>query len=69
MVQDLVANDLHHLEALGRGDRVHEHVAMNADKVLRVQDAVLILHSTSLAIIQSKSISHQEGVATRRENM
>ena len=43
VVQDLLPDDLHHLERGQRRHRVHEHVAMDADEVLRVQDAVLIL--------------------------
>lgn len=43
MVQDLVADDACHLKALLAGDRVHNQVAMDANEVLRVEDAVLIL--------------------------
>ena len=43
VVQDLLPDDLHHLERGQRRHRVYEHVAMDADEVLRVQDAVLIL--------------------------
>lgn len=43
VVQNLVPDDLDHLKGRHRLDRVHQHVAMDADKVLRVQDAVLIL--------------------------
>lgn len=43
MVQDLVSYDSGHLEALLVGNRVYNHVAMDADKVLRIKDAVFIL--------------------------
>lgn len=43
MVQDLVADDPCHLEALLGGDRVDNHVAVDADEVLRVENAVFIL--------------------------
>jgi hypothetical protein len=43
MVEDLVADDARHFEALLAGDRVDDHVAMDADEVFRVEDAVLIL--------------------------
>ena len=43
VVEDLVADHLDHLEGLQRGDAVDEHVAVDADKVLRVEDAVLVL--------------------------
>ena len=43
MIQNLVPNNLDHLERLQRGDAVDEHVAMDADEVLRVEDAVLVL--------------------------
>jgi hypothetical protein len=37
VVQDLVPDDAHHLEALLAADRVDDHVAVDADKVLRVE--------------------------------
>lgn len=43
MIQNLVANNGNHLKRLARGNGVHDHVAMDADEVFRVQDAVLIL--------------------------
>lgn len=44
VVQDLVANDAGHFEALLAGHRVHNHVAMDANEVFRVEYAVLILN-------------------------
>lgn len=46
-IQDLVSDDLHHFEGLGGGDRIHEHVAMNPNGVLGVQDAIFILIATN----------------------
>jgi hypothetical protein len=43
VVQNLVPDDAHHLKALLAADRVDDHVAVDADKVLRVEDAVLVL--------------------------
>lgn len=43
MVEDLIADHTSHLEALLAGNRVHDEVPMDPDKVLRVKDAVLVL--------------------------
>lgn len=43
MVQDLISNNAHHLEALLAADRVDDHVAVDANEVLGVEDAVFIL--------------------------
>jgi hypothetical protein len=43
VVEDLVADDLDHVERRHGPDRVHEHVSVDPDEVLRVQDAVLVL--------------------------
>jgi hypothetical protein len=43
VIQDLIPNNAHHLETLLAADRVHNHVAMNANKVLGVENAVFIL--------------------------
>jgi hypothetical protein len=43
VVQNLVSYDAHHLEALLAADRVDDHVAMNANEVLGVKNAVLVL--------------------------
>jgi hypothetical protein len=45
VVEDLVADDARHFEALLAGDRVDDHVAVDADEVFRVEDAVLVLQS------------------------
>jgi hypothetical protein len=43
VVEDLVADDACHFEALLAGDGIDDEVAMDADEVLRVEDAVLVL--------------------------
>lgn len=43
MVEDLVANDAHHLKRLLRADRVDKHVAVDANEVLGIENRVFIL--------------------------
>ena len=43
MIQDLIANDPTHLKALLTRNRVDDHVAVNANKVLAVKYSVLVL--------------------------
>lgn len=43
MVENLVADDLDHLEGLHGSNRVDENIAVDSNEVLRVQDAVLVL--------------------------
>lgn len=43
MVEDLVADDATHFEALLARDRVDDHVAVDADEVLAVEDGVFVL--------------------------
>jgi hypothetical protein len=45
VVQDLIANNARHLEALLGSNRIDDHVAMNADEVLGIEDTVFILQS------------------------
>jgi hypothetical protein len=54
MVENLVADDAGHLEALLAGDRVDYDVTVDADEVLRVEDAVLILQGTELLATSSR---------------
>jgi hypothetical protein len=48
VVEDLVADDARHFEALLAGDRVDDYVAVDADKVLRIKDAILILQEAQI---------------------
>src|SRR5688500_12117850 len=43
MIQNLIANDPRHLKALLAGDGIHNHVAVDADEVFGIEDAVFIL--------------------------
>ena len=43
MIQNLVADDSHHLKALLAADAVDNHVSMNTDEVLAVQDGIFVL--------------------------
>jgi hypothetical protein len=43
VVEDLITDDARHFKALLASNRVDNHVAMNANKVLRVKDTILIL--------------------------
>lgn len=43
VIEDFVAQDTNHLKRLSRGDGVDEHVAMDADEMLGIQDAVFVL--------------------------
>lgn len=45
MVEDLVSDDGHHVKGHPRTDRVYNHVAMDADEMLRIENGVLILPS------------------------
>jgi hypothetical protein len=63
VVQDLIANDARHLEALLGRHRVDNHVAMNADKVLRIENTVFILQgSTRVSGFLKKSLSREAQV-------
>lgn len=43
VVEDLVTENANHVERLLGGDRVDQNIAVNANKVFRVQNAVFIL--------------------------
>lgn len=46
MVEDLVAQDADHVKGLLGSDRVNEHIAMDADEMFGVEDAVFILEGS-----------------------
>lgn len=46
MVEDLVAQDADHVEGLLGSDGVDEHIAMDTDEMLGVEDAVFILEES-----------------------
>lgn len=43
MVENLVSDDPEHVKGLAGSDGVDDHVAMDADEVFRVEDAVFVL--------------------------
>lgn len=43
VVKDLVPDNADHLKRLLRGERIDQHVSMDADEVFRVENAVLVL--------------------------
>lgn len=49
VIENLIADNARHFEALLARNRVDDHVAVNADEVLRVEDAILILARESLS--------------------
>lgn len=44
MIEDFISNDANHFEALFAGNAVHDHVAVDANEVLAVQDSIFILY-------------------------
>lgn len=50
MVEDLITDDTRHFEALLARDRVDNHVAMDANKVFRVEDTILILERRIVSV-------------------
>jgi hypothetical protein len=54
VIEDLVTDDTCHLKALLAGDRVDNDVTVDADEVLRVEDAVLILQGAELLATSSR---------------
>jgi hypothetical protein len=57
VIENLVTNDACHFKALLAGDRVDNHVAMDADEMFRVENAVLILNEAGLLAEFSKQAS------------
>jgi hypothetical protein len=45
VVEYFIPNDLHHLKALSASNIINQHVAVNANKMLAVEDRVFILES------------------------
>lgn len=43
MIQNLVANNSHHLEALLAANTVDDHVSVDPNEVLAVQNSVFVL--------------------------
>ena len=43
IIQDFVMDSLDHVERVARGDRVYEHVTVNADGMFRIEDGIFVL--------------------------
>jgi hypothetical protein len=50
VIEDFISNDADHFERCFGTNRVHEHVAMNANKVLGLHDAVFVLLNFSMYV-------------------
>lgn len=50
MIEDLVANDASHLEALLARYRVYDHVAVDTDEMLRIKNTILILDGIAVSV-------------------
>ena len=55
MTKDLVSDDADHVERRAGIDRVDDHVAMYADKMLRVEHAVFVLIKANAQVRTSDS--------------
>lgn len=51
MIQNLVANDSHHLETLLAADAVDDHVSVNTNEVLAVEDSVFVLWCFTISMV------------------
>lgn len=51
MIEDFVADDADHLKTLLAPHAVHNHVPVDADKMLTVQDRVFVLFSHDLSVL------------------
>lgn len=56
MVEDLVPDGPHHLKGRSGRDRVDQHVAVNADKMFRVHNAVFVLGASRTQCQSSRSL-------------
>lgn len=74
VVEDLVADDARHLEALLACDRVHNHVAMDTNEVFRIKNAILILERAFISAVfapphkQESAMLLGNAVCTRDRN-
>lgn len=48
MIENFISEDPDHIKGLLRGDRVDQHVAMNANEMLGIQDAVFVLEPSRM---------------------
>ena len=66
MIQNLVADDSHHLEALLAANAVDNHVSMDANKVLAIQNGVFILWCLTVSMTLVMSLHACRGVPVRQ---
>lgn len=72
MIKDLIAYNPGHFEALLAGHRIHNHVAMDANEVFRVENAVLILKWSGIvshSVLISLSLTFQKQSKLKEINM
>lgn len=50
MVENFVSDNLDHLKGRQRRDRIDEHVAMDADEMLAIQNRIFILFKLSRSV-------------------
>ena len=62
MIQNLVADDSHHLKALLAADAVDNHVSMNANEMLAIQNGVFILWCSTVSMTLVISLYDCRGV-------
>ena len=53
VAENLMSNNLDHVERYAGAHRVQNHVTMNADEMLRVEDAVFVLQQSTPLINQA----------------
>jgi hypothetical protein len=66
MIQNLVADDSHHLEALLATDAVDNHVSVDANEVLAIQDCVFVLCYPTVSMTLVISFCTCRGVPGRQ---
>ena len=66
MIQNLVADDSHHLEALLATNTVDNHVSMDANEVLAVQDSVFVLWCLNISITLATSLHIRRGIPVQQ---
>lgn len=65
MIKDLVAYYTGHFEGLLVSDRVDDHVAVDADEVLRIKNAVLVLQGSVSCAVTAASASQRLSMGGR----
>lgn len=66
MIQNLVADDSHHLEALLATNAVDDHVSVDANEVLAIQNSVFVLWYSTVSMTLVISPCACRGVPVRQ---